>query len=118
MSMNQMDIEVAVESCEDHPVLGPATRFLMAFMEAVNEQSDGWPYWTPARKASSKLQELLTYNTGAWYTPCSVVEATLKDVEKTLAPIKSLVTKTEHQAKYGGAFKFDVNAAWREACSK
>ena len=116
MWMNRSDVEIAAESCAEHPVLGPATRFLKALMESVDEQSDGWPYWSAPSKASQALQELIKNNTGSFWSPWSSTGVTLEDVEKTLTPIKRMVTiQREKQKGYGNTFEFDVKSAWTKA---
>ena len=114
--MNQMEIEEAVNGCANHPVLGPATRFLNALMESVNEQSDGWPYWKAPSKAASALQELIHANISVWGIPLDNVNITLKDVEVTLKPIKRMaIEQHEEQKQYGNTFNFDVDATWQLA---
>ena len=92
--MNEGDIEAAVERFKDHPVLGPAARFLDAFKDQVNAKSDGWPYWSLPSKAAGKLQALLYGHlmAGMGEYP-RLPEATAADVRATLPPIKAFMTK-------------------------
>lgn len=116
MWMNRSDIEIAAENCAQHPVLGPATRFLKALMESVDEQSDGWQYWPVPSKAAEPLMELIRNNTGGLWNCPSVVNITLKDVEKTLVPIKAMaIEQKEKQKQYGNKFHFDVDVAWKDS---
>jgi hypothetical protein len=116
MWMNRFDIEIAAENCAGHPVLGPATRFLKALMESVDQQSDGWPYWSAPSKSAEKLMELIKQNTGGMWHPSSSTFITLKDVTKAIIPIrKMVVTQKEKQKQYGNKYDFDCDAAWKEA---
>jgi hypothetical protein len=116
MRMNQADIEIAAEQCERHEVLGPATRFLLALMESVNQQSDGWHSWPVPSKAADKLQQLIKDNTGGMWYPSSGSQITLKDVERTLTPIKRMATyQHEKQKEYGNTYTFDCDTAWQQA---
>lgn len=83
MFMNEWDIEEAKDRHESHPVLGPATRTLKHFMDIVNANSDGWPYWSAAPKAARKLMELIQ-------NPATATEAAYR---KALTPIRTLLTK-------------------------
>ena len=119
MWMNQSDIEIAVKQCVVHPVLGPATRFLKALMDSVNEQSDGWPYWRAPSKAAEKLMQLIKDNTGGMWYPQSATSLTLKDVVKTIIPIKRMASaQSKKQKQYGNTFVFDYEAAWQEAMKR
>jgi hypothetical protein len=116
MWMNRSDIEIAVEQCAEHPVLGPATRFLKALMESVDNQSDGWPVWPAPSKAATALQQLIKDNTGGMWHPQSGTSVTLKDVLKTIGPIRVMArTQHEKQKQYGNTFTFDCDTAWHEA---
>lgn len=79
MFMNEGDIEFSVERHRNHPALGPATRFLLAYMHEVNAHSDGWPYWSAPVKAAAKLMTVI--KTGD--------AATVADARKALAPYTS-----------------------------
>lgn len=58
--MNEYDIDDATRAWAYDPVLGPAARTLQNVMRAVNSCSDGWPYWQAPRRATKRLQALLT----------------------------------------------------------
>src|SRR5258708_2866728 len=99
--MNSMDVELANENCASHPVLGPAAKFLKSLMDAVDRQSDGWHSWPAPSNSAGKLMDLLKHNTGYAYSPQSFTAVTLKDVERTLTPIKRMVTfQKKNQRKY------------------
>lgn len=114
--MNRLEIDSAVQGCQLHSVLGPATRFLESLMNAVDDQSDGWPYWSAPSKASAQLQELIQKNTFLG-SPSDAANVTLRDVEKTLIPIRRMVTVQQKKQKaYGNTFEFNVDAEWDKAC--
>lgn len=94
MFMNRDEIAQAADRFANDPVLGPAARFLRAFQEEVDAHSDGWPYWSPPVKAAAKLMELLRGHlfAGMGAYP-RLPAATPADVRRTLAPIKSFMTR-------------------------
>jgi hypothetical protein len=99
MWMNRHEIEEATYRFANHPVLGPASRFLREFQEEVDQHSDGWPYWSPPSKAAGKLQDLIHghMRAGMGAYP-RLPEPTMADVKKTLAPIKSFMTRRGYKA--------------------
>jgi N12 class adenine-specific DNA methylase len=92
--MNEGEIEEAVERFATHPVLGPAARFLEAFKDQVNRNSDGWPYWKQPSQAAGQLMALLHghLRAGMGAYP-KLPEPTAADVQATMAPIKAFMTK-------------------------
>lgn len=82
MFQNEYEIARNMDRFATHPALGPATRFLHAFMCEVNAHSDGWPYWCPPVHAAAKLMTLI--NTG---------NATAADVRKAIGPIRAFMTR-------------------------
>lgn len=114
MWMNQYDIEGAAQRHHDCPNVRKGIHLLLRLMQAVNEQSDGWPYWRAPAKAAEKLTELLqtagNLNHGTHGTISAV------DLRKAIAPIRTMVTRQKKlQANYGNKFEFDVDAALAEA---
>lgn len=97
MFMNEYEIREARErwSTSDHPVMKPATRALYAFMQTVNDNSDGWPYWRPASKAATKLMALVD---GDRFDD-ERVDATPKALRAALTPIKSFLTRKGLECK-------------------
>ena len=92
--MNEGDIERAVDVFKDHPVLGPAARFLEAFKDQVNRVSDGWHSWPLPGRAAGKLQALLYGHMMAGMGAYPVLpDATAADVLATMPPIKAFMTK-------------------------
>jgi len=95
--MNQYEIEQAVEMLGSDPVLGPAARFLQAFAEEVNNNSDGWPYWQAPARAAGKLMDLVKAGVDARYRG-SKSAVTSSDVARALSPIKAFMTTKGAQA--------------------
>lgn len=92
MFMNEWEIADAVDRFARDPVLGPAARYLRAFMHEVNAHSDGWPYWSPPCKAAGKLQELLHAHMDGHRYP-QPAPATAADVKRCLSPIKAFMSR-------------------------
>lgn len=114
MWMNQADIMDLHQNLNSHscPNVRKGVRLLYRLMEAVNDQSDGWPYWKAPSQAAEKLMELLRGCGNIWYPlHGSITEAQLKEA---ITPIKRMVTtQRKKQAQYGNTFNFDVDAALR-----
>ncbi len=85
MWMNNWEIDEKANRYQNHPVLGPASKFLQDFKDVINANSDGWPYWKPASRAATKLMELVSTQ-----DPSSVTEA---QVKAAMTPIKAFCTK-------------------------
>lgn len=105
MWMNQADIEWAHETVNDRacPNVRKAIRLLYRLMEAVNAQSDGWPYWRAPSKAADKLMDLIQ---GAGRSG-SISDAELRGA---ITPIKTMVTRQRKlQARFGNTFDFNVD---------
>jgi|ERR1035437_3681992 hypothetical protein len=81
--MNDSDIFYATSRYANHPVLGPAARFLDAFKDEVNQHSDGWAYWAPPLHAAKRLMEIIQ----------GTRPATRAELVKAMAPIKSFMTR-------------------------
>ena|ERR1035437_1172613 len=81
--MNSSEIYYAMYCYANHPVLGPAARFLRDFMDEVNLHSDGWHSWPLPCRAAKRLQELIRGSR----------PATRAELVKALAPIKSFMTR-------------------------
>lgn len=89
MWMNEYEIDEAVSTLRNHPVLGDAARFLRDFKDEVNSHSDGWPYWRLPPRAAGQLMTVLHTD------PETVTPA---DVRKALGPIKSFMTRRGNAA--------------------
>jgi hypothetical protein len=113
MWMNQAEIEMMAANRHACPNVKKGVKLLYAFMQAVNDQSDGWPYWNVASKSAAKLMELLSTAGNSWHdTRGTITEKQLKDA---ITPIRRMVTA---QQKKSDPFIFDVDAALREDTPK
>ena len=92
--MNEYEISEARSRWARHPALGPATKFLDAYMREVNAHSDGWPYWSAPVKAAAKLMELIRASDAvARSSGLDDSAPSLAAVRKTLSPIKAFMTR-------------------------
>lgn len=109
--MNQYDIELLAQNSHACPNVQRAVGLLYRLMQYVNNNSDGWAYWSPPSKASAKLQALLKERCGnLWYNTTGTITAA--ELRKAVSPIKRMATvQREKQKKYGNTFDFDVDAA-------
>ena len=111
MFMNQGDIEAAYSNHHDCPNVRKGVALLHSLMQAVNEQSDGWAYWSPPSKAAEKLWELLK-TTGNLLYGNTHGTITADQLKQAITPIRRMVTaQKKKQAKYGNTFEFDVDQA-------
>ena len=113
MFMNQYEIEDAANQTHDCQNVRKGVQLLLKLMQSVNEQSDGWAYWSAPSKSAEKLQELLKTAGNMSYGTHGKISAA--DLKKAVAPIRSMVTRQKaKQAKYGNKFEFDVEAALQD----
>lgn len=85
--MNEYEIERAVERLQiSAPDVAHYAGFLKNWVDIVNENSDGWPYWKAAGSSAVKLMKLVQDAERGSVAP----EA---DFKKALTPIKSLATR-------------------------
>ena len=109
MWMNQNEIEWAAQQKYNCPNLQKAVNLLWRLMEAVNRQSDGWPYWKTPAQAAAKLMTLV-------HTAGRHGQITNEELRKAITPIRAMVTRQNKvQAKYGNTFNFDVDAALKQS---
>lgn len=108
--MNQHEIEWAAKQQHHCPNVRKGCTLLLRLVEAVNEQSDGWAYWSAPSKAAQKLIDLLSSTGNLNYgTSGSITPAELR---KAIVPIRTMVTRQKTvQAECGNTFNFDVDAA-------
>ena len=114
MFMNEGEIEFAAGQHHACPNVRKGVRLLLRLMRSVNEQSDGWAYWSAPSHSCEKLQALLA-TAGNLYHGASgtITDAQLR---QAVAPIRSMATRqAKQQAKFGNTFAFDVDAALEEA---
>jgi hypothetical protein len=112
--MNQWEIEQAAQCPHACPNVRKGAHLLLRLMQAVNAQSDGWPYWHAPSRAAKKLMELVQSAGNLWHgTDGRVTAAALR---KAVMPIRVMVTRQQKiQAEHGNTFKFDVDAALEES---
>jgi len=111
--MNQYEIESAFRSRHDCPNVRRGVNLLHALMRSVNEQSDGWAYWTAPSRAAAKLIALLETAGRVSYGTRGTITA--DQLKAAVTPIRRMVTvQKQRQAKYGNTFDFDVDAALAE----
>lgn len=110
MWMNQSEIEWAASRNHACKNVRKGVRLLHALMQAVNNQSDGWPYWRAPAESAEKLMELL--KTAGNLSHDTHGEISDADFRKAVTPIRRMVTvQSKKQAGYGNSFEFDVDAA-------
>ena len=99
MWMNTFEIDRLANFHKNHAILGKATKFLQAFRDLVNDNSDGWAYYQAASKSADKLMRLIAAYSKAVYTSTSdsadLSKLTEQMVNRTLTPIKAFCTKHE-----------------------
>lgn len=81
--MNTWDIEWAFIRYGQHPILGPAVKFLRQFRDLIDDNSDGWCYWRAPVKAADKLMTLIE----------NPETASPELIRKAITPIKSFCTR-------------------------
>ncbi len=114
--MNQSEIEWESRKQHSCPNVRKGVRLMRSLMESVNQQSDGWCYWSPPSNSCKQLVALLKsagcFNYGAIGSYDAITDAQLR---KAVAPIRGMVTRQRvKQRKFGNTFDFDVDAALRE----
>lgn len=91
MWMNEHDIERMVFVAEqDAPEILPFAKYLADWVDIVNGNSDGWPYWKPASSCAGKLMELLNEARTSLRTRGELPPREL--FVKSLSPIKRFAT--------------------------
>lgn len=94
MWMNEYDIEEALRLTArfELPVARHAAEILSRLKDWTNENSDGWPYWQKPSRAADKLMTALESAIGASRRGDNV-DMTEAQLQKTLTPIKSFLTR-------------------------
>ena len=92
--MNEGDVDDAVERYRNRGIMGDATSLLRKFVDVINENSDGWPYWKQGPQAAKRLIELIQSvdprgKDWDWSEP----ELTTADLKKAMRPIMSFCTR-------------------------
>lgn len=109
MFLNQYDVEQMAGQQHADLNVRKGVRLILRLMQATNDQSDGWAYWSPPSKSIEKLVQLLQTAGNLMYgTRGSISDA---DLRKAVSPIRAMVTRQRaKQKQYGNAFEFDVDA--------
>jgi hypothetical protein len=111
--LNQSDIEGMAERRHACPNVRKGVKLLYVLMQAVNDQSDGWPYWSAPSRAAARLMELLDDRANPFRGPSRTM--TEQELKAAVTPIRRMVTvQTKKQKRFGNTFEFDVDAALRE----
>ena len=100
MWMNRYEIETEVARRDPSTVLGKGARILQAFMQEVDEHSDGWTYWQAPAKAANSLMKLLQNQT-----------ATEQQLKDALRPIRGFMTRRGNKAGMNGKAIFSAGIA-------
>ena len=97
MWMNRMEIEDAERILGDDPLMGGAARFLKSYMELVDDNSDGWPYWRAGTKCADTLSQMLHDAMGAkrGFT-YKYVAPTKEEVVRAVGKIKGFIKRNQH----------------------
>jgi len=93
MWMNEYEIDQATDQFHEDVVLRPACLTLSNLRDAVNDNSDGWPYWQAPAKAAGKLMELIQQAQNQ-ERHGGAHQITVQQVRKALTPVKSFRTRT------------------------
>lgn len=94
MWMNEYDVQNALRMIEmRRPEYKPYADYLAQWIEIVNDNSDGWPYWKAAGQSAKKLMDLLQIVVGSIRRGTSEGLPDEQEFKRALAPIKSLATR-------------------------
>jgi len=109
--MNEYEIDEAVSYWQNHPLLGPASKLLAALRDIVNQNSDGWAYWSPPVRAAKMLQELLQAARRG-------EQVTETEFKKALPPIKRFYSRYRPQLTNGDPLRFPPDQLLCPECLK
>jgi hypothetical protein len=91
MRLNEYEIDRALEVVGQYtPVFLPYVKFLSDWRDIVNQNSDGWAYWSAGTRPAAKLEDLVAQLmnniTGRGVAPSA------REFERALIPIKRFAT--------------------------
>jgi len=93
MWMNEHEIDRALDLVGQYaPEFLPYVKYLSDWRDIINQNSDGWPYWSAGTRPSGALQELVTKLVNSIQSRGSVAPSA-REFEKSLTPIKSFATR-------------------------
>lgn len=97
--MNEAEIQEYASWVRDRPPSNKVRRLILgleAFVQVVNQNSDGWPYWSLASKSATKLTDWLLENRVAIRADRKgVMNVDQKLFVSFIRPIKTLCKKRE-----------------------
>src|SRR5579875_2136404 len=93
--MNEAEIDEAASRYQAHPLLGPATRTLVAVRNAADANSDGWAYWPAPARAAAKLMQLIEGDDprSAWWDR-QRDDVTPERLRRAYVPLKAFRTRS------------------------
>lgn len=68
-------------------------RVLANLRDWTNQNSDGWPYWSPPNRASTKLQGALAHMSNDYHRGREAQDITDSELARLFTPIKSFLTR-------------------------
>lgn len=94
MWMNEHEIDEAVLIVKEYaPEFLPYAKFLSDWRDIINQNSDGWPYWSAGTRPSGALQELVAKLVDSIRGARGTVAPSAREFVKALTPIKSFATR-------------------------
>lgn len=92
MWMNEHEIDQALEIVGQHaPEFLKYVKYLSDWRDTINQNSDGWPYWSAGTRPAGKLQDLVAQLMNS--IRGRGVAPSTKDLDRSLTPIKSFATR-------------------------
>jgi hypothetical protein len=93
MWMNESEIDEALVLVGKYaPRFLPYAKYLSDWRDIINQNSDGWAYWSAGTRPAGKLQELLSAIISN-IRGRNVPEPSVKELDRALVPIKSIATR-------------------------
>lgn len=93
MWMNESEIDEALEIIGKYaPRFLPYVKYLSDWRDIINQNSDGWPYWTAGTRPASRLQELISAIMSK-IRGRGAAEPSIRELDRALTPIKSFATR-------------------------
>lgn len=97
--INEYEIDDAAGLLRNEPVTGPAAKFLYDYKEAINESSDGWPYWRYGTKCADDLSAIVYDALMKAQYGVQKPEPTQADVDKAIRKIKHFANRIGRDLK-------------------
>ena len=90
---NESQIQEMAHRAQSNPELAPFGKIALRYVEIVNSNSDGWPYWKAASKSAARFLQSLHKLTMPHYYRYNEPMPSIAELRKSLAPMKALLTK-------------------------